>query len=145
MTNYNLVELIIRYERARARVQALKTQRRELLALCKAQSGSDRVCTQKAYTALQTKLTPAELNAQWDFIHPDLRQREAYEDELFNGPYCDHCQQAYRIKTQVLPDANEHLGNMKRTLSSVGKRLIAAQNTRQPTAATLRQGLPMNA
>ena len=135
MSRSELVALIIGYEEARAQVQALKTQRRQLLGLCKAQSGGNVICTQKAYAALQERLTPADF----------MCLRDAYEDELFNGPYCDHCQQAYRIKTQVLPDANRHLGNMRRTLSSVGKRLIAAQNTRQPTAATLRQGLPMNA
>ena len=104
-------ELIYQYESCRNNISGLNLKRSALINKCN-RVGYSEVNGRKMYRG------EACLSALWEDGESE------FYPEVLEEFGCEACNKSFAIKRGPLMDAKKELGNMKRKLSSFGKKLI---------------------
>lgn len=117
---------IMRHEKARKLVSTLKQKHSTLLCSC------DGLNETSSNYGLVVGKTCGQI--AWDYMHEDEEANyygitTSFEDAFFNEindekGACDSCMEAFDLKRGELMEAKKELGNAKRAISSIGKKLI---------------------
>lgn len=113
---------ILRYERYRQLVSSLKLKRLKLIAEC---DNLDSAPDPDGFGRIETGtlcLVTAH-NELVDFLDINYLERHSYIDVLEDSG-CDSCIKSYKIKVGPLAEAKKEFGQAKRSISSLGKKII---------------------
>lgn len=117
--------VVMRYETARQLVSKLKSKRLNLINDCENIGFSEDEYGFK-YPYGKTCLT--SIFDAWQKDQEGVSYMEAVEYEHNGDRCCESCYQAYKLKQGPLKEAKKELGNAKRQLSYIGKKLIKEAN-----------------
>ena len=123
-----LEKVIIRHEKARALVSGLNENRRSLVRNCEGLDSIDVNHNQVIDIGLPCGVVAWDQMVKENSCLP-YDEQSTFEDVFYSELYggegaCDNCKKAFEIKRGPLAEAKKELGNAKRSLSRLGKKLI---------------------